>query len=48
MFRGYPSFTKARKIVGKYLDYPVKSWERLFNSIASTLKEYDSDETAVV
>jgi hypothetical protein len=38
MFRGYPSFTKARKIVGKYIDYPVISWKELFTSIANTLK----------
>jgi hypothetical protein len=44
MYKGYPSFTKARKIVGKYLKYPVQSWQKLFKSIDSTLKEYDSEE----
>jgi hypothetical protein len=48
MYRGYPSFAKARKIVGCYLEYPVQSWQKAFKSIADTLKEYDSEETAVV
>jgi hypothetical protein len=38
MYRGYPSFPKARKIVGGYLDYPVKSWQKAFKAIADTLK----------
>jgi hypothetical protein len=46
MYKGYPNFTKARKIVGKYRKYPVQSWQKLFKSIDDTLKEYDSEEIA--
>lgn len=44
MYKGYPSFSKARKISQNYVDYPVKSWKKLFTEIAETLKSYDSDE----
>lgn len=44
MYKGYPSFTKARKISEKYLEYPVPTWQKIFREIANTLKEYDSEE----
>ena len=30
MSKGYPSFARARKISQKYVQYPVKSWQRMF------------------
>ena len=42
MYKGYPTFTHARSIAAKYLDYPVKSWQKMFKEIVDTLKEYDS------
>lgn len=44
MYKGYPSFSQARKIVEKYADYPVVSWQNMFKEIANTLREYDSVE----
>jgi hypothetical protein len=44
MYKGYPTFAQARKIAEKYVNYPVKSWQKMFKEIADTLKEYDSVE----
>lgn len=30
MYKGYPSFAKSRTIAKKYVDYPVKAWQKLF------------------
>lgn len=30
MYKGYPSFAKSRAIAKKYVDYPVKAWQKLF------------------
>lgn len=38
MYKGYPTFSKARKISEKYLNYPVKSWQKMFKEIVDTLK----------
>lgn len=38
MYKGYPTFEKARKIVQSYLNYPVISWRKLFKDIHDTLK----------
>ena len=43
MYKGYPSFGQARSIAARYLDYPVKSWQKMFKEIVDTLKEYDSE-----
>ena len=43
MYKGYPTFTHARSIAAQYLDYPVKSWQKMFKEIVDTLKEYDSE-----
>ena len=43
MYKGYPSFSQARSIAAKYLDYPVKSWQKMFKEIVDTLREYDSE-----
>jgi hypothetical protein len=38
MYKGYPTFAKARKIAQNYVDYSVKSWQKMFKEIADTLK----------
>lgn len=38
MYKGYPNFDKARKIVKLYINYPVISWRKLFIDIHNTLK----------
>lgn len=43
MYKGYPSFSKARKVAEKYVNYPVKSWQKMFKEIVDTLKDYDSE-----
>lgn len=30
MYKGYPTFSQARKIVERYINYPVKAWQKLF------------------
>jgi len=30
MYKGYPTFAQARKIAEKYVNYPVKSWQKMF------------------
>ena len=30
MYKGYPSFAKSRTISKKYVDYPIKAWQKLF------------------
>lgn len=42
MSEGYPTFATARKISALYADYPVKAWQKLFQDVIDTLKEYDS------
>lgn len=44
MYKGYPTFSKARKVSVKYVEYPVKSWHKMFKEISDTLKQYDSEE----
>ena len=41
MSKGFPNFTKARKIVEQYLKYPVASWRKLFKEVHETLQGYD-------
>ncbi len=41
MYKGYPNFSKARKIVQNYLNYSVSSWKKMFKDIHDTLKDYD-------
>ena len=41
MHKGYPSFSKSRKICEKYIDYPVNTWRKMFEEISKTLKGYD-------
>ena len=31
----------------KYVDYPVRTWYKMFKQIIDTLKEYDSTEVLV-
>lgn len=38
MYKGYPSFSKSRKIAEKYVNYPVASWRKMFKEIVDTLK----------
>lgn len=30
MYKGYPTFAKARKLALKYVDYPVATWQKMF------------------
>ena len=48
MYKGYPSFEKARKIAKRYENYEVKSWQHMFAEVSATLKGYDSDEAPKV
>ncbi len=38
MYKGYPTFAKARKIAQKYVDYSVVTWQKMFKEIVNTLK----------
>lgn len=38
MYKGYPTFSRARKIAEKYVGYEVKSWQEMFKEIIDTLK----------
>lgn len=44
MYKGYPSFTRARKLSEKYIEYPIPTWQKIFKDIFNTLKEYDSEQ----
>lgn len=37
MHAGYPNFVKARELSGKYREYPVPSWRRLFVAVHELL-----------
>ena len=41
---GYPKFTKAREICKKYKDFPLSTWNDMFNEISDQLKEFDGVE----
>eukprot|EP01022_Parablepharisma_sp_SALTPOND_P009836 TRINITY_DN1405_c2_g1_i1.p1 TRINITY_DN1405_c2_g1~~TRINITY_DN1405_c2_g1_i1.p1 ORF type:complete len:2260 (-),score=324.93 TRINITY_DN1405_c2_g1_i1:695-7474(-) len=41
-FVGFPEFKVARRIVPKYVDYPVAGWRLLFLDVQTQLKEYDT------
>lgn len=44
MYKGYPSFTRARKLSEKYIEFPIPTWQKIFKDIFNTLKEYDSEQ----
>ena len=43
MYKGYPNFEKARKIIKAYTNYPVTSWRKMFKDIEDTLYYYDNE-----
>lgn len=43
MYKGSPSFNKAREISKKYEDYAVETWRKMFKEIGDSLKEYDQE-----
>jgi hypothetical protein len=43
MYKGYPNFERARRIVPIYDNYPVGSWRKLFAEISSALKDHDGE-----
>ena len=43
LYKGMPTFTKAKAICEKYFDYPIVSWRSLFIEIANQLAELEGE-----
>jgi hypothetical protein len=45
LYKGMPTFSKAKTICEKYFDYPIISWRSLFIEVANQLAELEGDQT---
>ena len=39
-----PNFDLARKIVKKYIDYPIEAWRKLFQEVSKTIDAEEDSE----